>query len=114
MDKQSEIALAKKVGKSIAYKRKVIRLTQDDLAQKLGLGIEAISRMERGQIMPSIPRLVEVAEALECPVPDLLLLASERAMDYSVQFAEKLRQLHPEDRDMLLEIVNRLARRLAN
>lgn len=112
MDKQREVVLAKKIGKAIADRRKAVSLTQDELAQKLGVGLEAISRMERGQIMPSITRLVEVAEALECPVQDLLLLGSDRIMDFGIKLAGKLSQLSPQDRDMVLDIIDKLATRL--
>jgi transcriptional regulator with XRE-family HTH domain len=114
MDKQREVALAKKVGSAIADRRKLVALTQDDLAQKVGVGIEAISRMERGQIMPSITRLVEVADALECPVQDLLLVGSDRVMDYGINLTSKLGQLTTQDRDLVLDIVDKLASRLRN
>jgi transcriptional regulator with XRE-family HTH domain len=114
MDKQREVALAKKVGNAIADRRKLVALTQDDLAQKVGVGIEAISRMERGQIMPSITRLVEVADALECPVQDLLLVGSDRVMDYGINLTSKLGQLTTQDRDLVLDIVDKLASRLRN
>ena len=58
MDKDREEALAVKVGKAIAKRRKVVPMTQEELGTTLNLEIEAICRMERGTIMPSIPRLV--------------------------------------------------------
>lgn len=113
MHKDREIRLARNVGKAIADRRKEVPMTQDGLGEKLGLGIEAISRMERGAIMPSIPRLVEVAEALDCPVQELLLVSSDRATDKGIELAGKLERLAPADREMLLEIVERLSLRLA-
>lgn len=112
MHKDREIRLARMVGKAIADRRKEIPMTQDGLGEKLALGVEAISRMERGTIMPSIPRLVEVAEALNCPVQDLLLIGSDRARDKGIQLAGQLELLSPTDREMVLEIVDRLTERL--
>jgi len=112
MDKDRETALAVKVGKAIADRRKAVPMTQEELGATLNLGIEAISRMERGAIMPSIPRLVEVAEALSCPVQDLLLISSDRSTDHAIALAQKLNPLSAQDRNMILEIVDRLVNRL--
>jgi transcriptional regulator with XRE-family HTH domain len=108
MKKQREDALAKKVGKAIADRRKAVSITQEELATTLDVGIEAISRMERGVIMPSITRLVEVAEALDCPVQSLLNVGSDRAVDYGIQLAKLLNQIKPKDREVLLSIVEQL------
>ena len=82
------------------------------MAEKLGLGLEAISRMERGTIMPSIPRLVEVAEVLKCPVQELLVVGSDRAIDHSIQLTQQLGQIKPKDRELLLNILGQLTTRL--
>lgn len=112
MDKDRETALAVKVGKAIADRRKAVPMTQEELGTTLNLGIEAISRMERGSIMPSIPRLVEVAEALGCPIQDLLLISSDRSTEQAIILAQKINPLSAQDRDMILEIVDRLVSRL--
>jgi len=119
MDKVSEesvrrrkAALGKKVGKAIADRRRAVPMTQEELAERLGVGVEAVSRMERGAIMPSIPKLVEVAEALHSPVQDLLLMFSDRPTDKGIELAKKLDQLSPSDREMVLQIVDLLAHRL--
>lgn len=112
MDKDRETALAVKVGKAIADRRKAVPMTQEELGIALNLGIEAISRMERGAIMPSIPRLVEVAEALGCPVQDLLLISSDRSIEHAIQLTKKLSPLSIEDREMILQIVDLLVIRL--
>jgi transcriptional regulator with XRE-family HTH domain len=112
MDKNRETALAVKVGKAIAGRRKAVPMTQEELGAALNVGIEAISRMERGSIMPSVPRLVEVAEALGCPIQDLLLISSDRSTEHAIQLGQKLSPLSVQDRDMILEIVDRIVIRL--
>ena len=64
--------------------------------------------------MPSIPRLVEVVEALGCSVQDLLLISSDRSTEHAIQLAQKLSPLSAQDRDMILEIVGRLVKSLNN
>jgi transcriptional regulator with XRE-family HTH domain len=112
MEKLREIALAKKVGKAIAGRRHVQGMTQEVMAEHLGVGLEAVSRMERGQIMPSVARLVEVAELLRCPMQDFLVAGSDRAMDHGIQLAGKLSKLKPADLDLVVDILERLTARL--
>ena len=109
---EREKELARMVGKAIAARRKEVGMTQDGLGEKLNVGIEAVSRMERGAIMPSIPRLVEVAAALNCPVQELLLVGSDRSIDRAVQLATKLEKLSVHDQEVVMEIVDRLVQRL--
>lgn len=112
MKKVAEKALGQRVGRAIAERRKAQGITQEAMAEKLGLGLEAISRMERGTIMPSIPRLVEVAEVLKCPVQELLVVGSDRAIDHSIQLTQQLGQIKPKDRELLLNILGQLTTRL--
>lgn len=49
-NRQKRIALA--LGASIAKMRAQNNLTQEQVAEKLGVGNEVISRIERGAVMP--------------------------------------------------------------
>lgn len=40
-------ALAKAVGRAIAYQRQQRGMTQEEVAERLQIGMEAVSRMER-------------------------------------------------------------------
>ena len=53
--------LAQSVGKAIARQRLQSGLTQEAVAEHLGIGMEAVSRMERGVVVPTIARLAELA-----------------------------------------------------
>ena len=64
----SEQQLAKAVGAAISKVRAQCGMTQDQAAEALEIGPEAISRMERGVVVPSLARLVEFAELFKCPV----------------------------------------------
>ena len=73
-----ERELARFVGKAIASRRMAAGLTQEEVAEALKIGNEAVSRMERGTVMPTVGRLVALAEIFSCGVNDLLLEASPR------------------------------------
>jgi transcriptional regulator with XRE-family HTH domain len=54
MSKPEETNLAKIVGLAIARQRMLRGLTQEQVAEQLGIGGEAVSRIERGIVMPNI------------------------------------------------------------
>lgn len=61
-----------KIGKFIALKRKEKKLTQEQLAEKLGVTSKTISRWENGNYMPDISLLQPLSEELEITLNDLL------------------------------------------
>lgn len=87
-------------------------MTQEALAEKLNCGVEAISRMERGVVMPTLPRLVETAEALECPAYVLLEVTSDLPSDQALSLARQLEKVGSKDRELLIGLVETLATRL--
>ncbi len=65
------------IGKGIAEKRKQAGLSQEELAKRLGLTRQAISRWESGAALPTVDNLVELARVLEVSVDELLQLTRE-------------------------------------
>jgi transcriptional regulator with XRE-family HTH domain len=59
------------VGHNIQFRRKKRNLTQEELAEMVGIGQQSLSRMEKGKIAPRLERLQDFAEALGCVVVDL-------------------------------------------
>jgi len=52
--------------------RKARHLTQEDMAEKLGIASSTYARMERGQVPPRIDRLQQLAQVLQTEVAALL------------------------------------------
>ena len=61
----------KELGKRIKLTRKGQDLTQEMLAERVGVDAETISRIERGAHLPSLPTLDRLAVALRCSAGDL-------------------------------------------
>ena len=61
-----------KIGKFIAEKRKEKKLTQEGLAEKLGVTPKTISRWENGNYMPDISLLKPLSEELGITLNDLI------------------------------------------
>lgn len=112
MDKQSEIALAESVGRNIKARREEAGYTQEQVAEALGLQREAVARVERGTAIPTVVRLVELAELFGCNVDALLLESSIRADDQAVAMAKLLDGLSLKDRQMLVRGLQELSSRL--
>lgn len=60
--------LGKKIGAKIAELRLLRKLTQAQLAEKINVSVETISRMERGVTFPSLKTIENVAKALDTPL----------------------------------------------
>ena len=69
-----------KVGNFIIEKRKSLCMTQRQLADKLNVSFQAISKWENGTVYPSIEILRDLAIVLEVSVDDILA-GSEREVD---------------------------------
>jgi transcriptional regulator with XRE-family HTH domain len=105
--------LAKSVGKAIGRQRQQAGLTQDQVAEYLNIGMEAVSRMERGIVVPTIVRLAELAQLFECELADFLRETSSRPTEQGIVLGQKLAKLDSADRVLLLEMFERLVERLA-
>lgn len=104
--------LAKTIGQAIARHREACVLTQEQVAERLGIGNEAVSRMERGLVMPTVARLAELAEVFGCPTAELLSEVAVTSRDRMGFLNDHLEDLDEEDRLLILDVVERLARRL--
>lgn len=109
---EEDLRLAKIIGKSIAVKRTASGLTQEQVAEQLGIGYEAVSRMERGIIIPTVAKLIQLAEIFDIPVDALLVESSDRVSDQARVLAETLEPLSPENRDFLVQTFRELGKRL--
>lgn len=62
----------RKLGRNVASYRKLAGLTQEQLAESVGVTSETISRLERGIAIPSLARIDDIARALGVELADLV------------------------------------------
>lgn len=62
-----------KAGKQIALLRKSKGITQEELAQRLSVSPQAISKWENGHTMPEVSMLAELSEILGATIDEILL-----------------------------------------
>ena len=62
-----------KAGKQIALLRRNRGITQEELAQRLSVSPQAVSKWENGHTMPEVSILVELSQILGVTIDDILL-----------------------------------------
>jgi transcriptional regulator with XRE-family HTH domain len=83
-------------------------LSQENVAESLGISREAVSRMETGMAIPTVVRLAELAEIFHCGIEELLKAASNRKLDQAHQIVELLDRVSEPNRTMLLNVMKQL------
>jgi transcriptional regulator with XRE-family HTH domain len=103
----------KRLGQKVAESRQGAQLTQAQLAEKVGVATETISRLERGAAIPSLARLEDIASALALDLSELFTFRArgtrrEKAVD---GLLGALRHRSAEDVDMLADLARRIFER---
>lgn len=101
----TDTALAQSIGRTIAKYRLMAGLTQAQVAERLNISNEAVSRMERGTIMPTVARLIQLAHIFDCEATDLLKESSHSIHDQTRRLIDLMRQLNDTERQHLLGVV---------
>ncbi len=70
-----------KIAQQIATLRKTKGLTQNELGERVGVSFQAVSKWERGETLPDITILPDLAKVLETSI-DNILLGGERQVEY--------------------------------
>lgn len=84
------------IGKFIAFKRKQKNLTQEQLAEKLGVSNKTISKWETGKCMPDYSIVKSLCQELEVTVAELI--DGEISQEQSVR---------PYDNEQILDLLRR-------
>jgi transcriptional regulator with XRE-family HTH domain len=87
--------LAERLGQRIARQRRVVGLTQAELAEKAGVQPETISRIETGRRTISLGLVVLLSESLDIELHELFRLPNsdspkDRAVERLLWFASRL------------------------
>lgn len=97
--------LVKSVGKAIAAQRKLAGLTQVQVADKLQIEKESVSRIETGAVVPSLLRLEQIADALGCPVRKFFLHQAGDERMQADAIADMIHVLPADSRELVVKFV---------
>lgn len=107
-------AADKQIGEMIAKRRRALGLTQDQLAERLSMGREAYSRLELGKTSLSVPKLIQLANVLDCGLAELVTDFSPRPGDQGHKLGLLLAPLPDVDRQFVLASTEHLIAHLKN
>ena len=106
VDKSVEtLELAYSLGRNIAVRRKQLSWTQGQLAERVGVDAETISRFERGVHLPSLPTLYKLASVMTIDMGDLVSNHALAELNESAVFSTLIRDLSIENRQFVMNIV---------
>ena len=101
------------LGKNVAMRRKALALTQLQLAERLGVETETISRLERGTNLPSLQRLASLSEVLETSVAELLSQSVNNRSDQALMIERWLVALTARERRFVVDSIRQLCEYVA-
>lgn len=101
----SKYDIDKVVGQSLARHRLACNMTQAQVAEALGISVDAISRMERGTISLNLPKLMQFAKLFKCKLSDFVIESSP-LIDEQLQYLAKIMEpLDINQRNHLIKII---------
>lgn len=99
----------KRIGKRVKQAREHLGLTQEDLAEKIGLTTNYISTVERGMSFPRCEKLILLLNGLETSADTIFCDVLEHTGEAKAsELSQKLADLSPEAQKRILQIVELL------
>ncbi len=99
--------IAHLLGAQVREHRQMRGLTQSQLAERVGVETETISRLERGSALPSLLKIEELAAALDVSVAALVGGSSTLPSDLARQMESLFEGLDEASRSFILDIARR-------
>jgi len=97
------------LGKNMQACRKRMGMTQNQLAQELGVEVETVSRYERGVIAPSFPQLENICTVLNVAAWVLFSNGTDSPNAQDMTIAELFKGISSRDRDFIRSYVHAYA-----
>ena len=109
MNRQSIVLL---VAGNLVRRRKTAGLTQAQVAERLSVEKESISRMESGKIVLNLERLQQFADLYGCSVCEFFKDGTPELQLHTQAIADLLRPLTMEEREAVVRFVSEAVRLL--
>ena len=104
----SQEKLTENISKNISKWRKRNGLTQAQLAEKLNIETETLSRLERGKHLPSLVTLHKIADQFSISIAELLVDPTLVFENDIVIIARMLSELSFEDREFVFKLFEQI------
>ena len=97
----------KAIGQRIKEKRKILKRTQESMAETLDVSVGYISQIERGVSKPNLEMLSDVSAFLSCDISELITGTAPKQDNYlGADFELRLKSLSKFQKKILLEIAD--------
>ena len=107
MAKRTQKPVMASFGAIIAERRRLLGISQETLAERVGISQESLSRMEQGYIAPRFERLQLFADALRCSIPDLFRVQIGPS-EWAAMMERMLSPLSEREQKEIVEVVAKL------
>lgn len=97
-------------GERLLYTRKKLKISQEELAKKIGVHAPIIGRYEREEVKPSVEMAVKIAQALEVSLDFLTGLSDVELDNATTEIMTDLQMLSDTDKNHILTTLNALLR----
>lgn len=98
-----------KIGNQIHQLRKLSGMTQEQMAEKLHVSRQTISKWESGNTLPDLESMVRIGRIFQLSLDDLLLKEDEKMTERNEKITlEDLMEIHLHNRRMTLLLVSGL------
>ena len=110
--KKTHVNELKALGTRIQQLRRERKMTQEDIAFRMGCSLTYISKLENGRASCNLERLLELSNILQCDVAELLCGINVDSPKYlEVEFSRMMEQLSSEDKELLYAMMEVMVRR---
>lgn len=95
------------IGGRIKQRRKVMGITQEQLAERLSVTVGYVSQLERGISKANLDMLTEICTLLNCDLAYLITGVSTGQQDYlAAELSDRYERLDQKHRRMLIDIID--------
>jgi transcriptional regulator with XRE-family HTH domain len=102
--------LGQRLGRNVSRLRKLTAWTQEELAHRIGVEPETVSRVERGATVPSLSTLEKIAEVLGIRLSDVLEEPPPSVLNEARLIQAWIAPLSEQDKIFVLNIMKKLCR----
>ena len=96
----------KDIGRRIRTARLAKSMTQEKLAEAVGVGVTHISHIETGNTIPSLQVLIDIINALDCSADELLCIEVKKARpQYNDWLGEILTDCSQQEIKLITDVV---------
>ena len=98
-----------KIGKRIKERRLILKMTQEDFGNKVGLSPVYVSSIENGHKVPKFKTFIRILNVLQINADSVLMDVTDTGLrDRQSELSSKLANLRPEEKKCLINIMEKM------